>query len=275
LVGWTISGENNSFLTCAANGGTKGFVISAGANNNLFDDIRLAMITGEGFEMNGTGNFYKNSYVAYCGTGFKFVNGALLNVVDNCVSADCTVSGFEFESGSNLCYLINSGGKNTTNVIDNSSGTSRIINFKEESLIASGLSNQQETRMIHDKISTVKEVTLDLSQAAGTYDALTADGDVLIEGYNVYVSTAGATFNYASIQTNDTTSLVLLSSSDGVAGNLTEGAQSFSGTTPIKFAGFRLSDGKKIQYTIDGSTGTGAIKLTVKYKQISSGATLI
>lgn len=272
---WTITGTGNSFKTCSSSNSTNGFVIGELANNNLFDDIRLAMISASGFEINAAGNFIKNSYAAYCGTGFKFVSGATLCVIDNVASADSTVSGFEFESGSNMCYSINCSGKNTTNIIDNSAGTSRIINFREESLITSGISNQQETRLIHDKISTIKEVTLDLSQVAGTYDAITADGDILIEGYNVYVSTAGATFNYVSIQTDDTTPLVLLSSADGAVGNLTEGAQSFSSMVPIKFAGFRLSDGKKIQYTIDGSTGTGAIKLTVKYKQVSSGSELV
>ena len=65
------------------------------------------------------------------------------------------------------------------------------------------------TKLAYQNVS--KERTVNIAQAANTYDITTATGDVMIERFYVYVATAGATMTSVSIQTNDTTPFVLLS----------------------------------------------------------------
>ena len=113
------------------------------------------------------------------------------------------------------------------------------------------------------------EATMDLAQAADTYDLITAAGDVLIKKVIFYVSTVGATFTSVSVQTDDTTSLELLSAVEGAVAELTAGRNLKAITTP-----FRLSDGQKIQFTIVGATGTGEIKVAVIYQAISANASI-
>lgn len=38
---------------------------------------------------------------------------------------------------------------------------------------------------------------------------------------------------------------------------------------------FRIDDGKKLQYTMSGDTGSGEIKLVLKYREISENADII
>lgn len=119
----------------------------------------------------------------------------------------------------------------------------------------------------------VTEVTLDLSQAAATYDAMTAFGDVLIELISFYVSiVGGGLLTSVSVQTDDTTVQQLLTVAEGAVANLV--AQQTLAFAYAKMP-IRLQSGKKIQYTI-ASTGasTGQIKFVVKWMQISSGARL-
>lgn len=121
------------------------------------------------------------------------------------------------------------------------------------------------------RVSLLLEKTINLAQAAASYDILLAAGDILIEDYNMYVSTVGATFTSVSIQTNDTVPFNLLTAGEGTAAAVTAGNQMLSAY--VRRA-FRLSTGKKVQFTLIGATGTGEIKLTVRYRPISVGATL-
>lgn len=125
--------------------------------------------------------------------------------------------------------------------------------------------------------SRIKQFTADLSQAAGTYDLLAASGSgIYIKNANIYVSTAGATFTSVSIQTNQTTPKVILSSTDGAVANLTSQAQienSIDGwgrSHPIY-----LASGQKWQYTIVGTTGTGALLVTVEFLPVTADGDLI
>ena len=109
------------------------------------------------------------------------------------------------------------------------------------------------------------------AQAAGTYDLLTATGDVLVTTQKYYQITAGATFTSLAIQTNDTTAAPLLSAAEGAVANLTAAKNIVSATvsTPIV-----IKSGKKIQMTLVGSTGTGTGTLAIYYTPITAGAFL-
>jgi hypothetical protein len=114
-------------------------------------------------------------------------------------------------------------------------------------------------------------LTANLAQAASTYDLCTASGgDVVIEKILLLVSVAGATFTSVSFQTNDTTVLSILDAL-GVA-SVTLG-KSLT-TTWTQAQPQALRSGKKIQYTIVGSTGTGTIQAYVWYRPLASGAVL-
>lgn len=120
-------------------------------------------------------------------------------------------------------------------------------------------------------VNYTKEWTLDCSQAAATYDITTATGDVFVERYYVYVATAGATLTSVAIQTNDTTAFALMTAVEGGVANLLAG----SNINPAnKDKSFKLTSGKKIQFTIAGATGTGSLRLGVIYRPVTTGATI-
>lgn len=114
-------------------------------------------------------------------------------------------------------------------------------------------------------------VAVNCAQAAGSYDLLTATGDVLVMLQRYYQITAGATFTALSIQTDDTTAAVLLSAAEGAVANLTAAKNITSATTNTPII---LKSGKKIRMTLSGSTGTGTGTLAVFYVPLTSGAFL-
>lgn len=117
-----------------------------------------------------------------------------------------------------------------------------------------------------------KQATLNLAQAAGTYDLVTASGDVFIplKELALYMATAGATFTSVAIQTNQTTPEVVLTAGEGAVASLP--AQKI--VVHANEKGIYLASGQKIQYTIVGSTGTGSMIATIFYRAVSAGATL-
>lgn len=115
-----------------------------------------------------------------------------------------------------------------------------------------------------------KTFTANLAQAAATYDLVTANatGGVVIQDIQIYVATAGATLTSVAIQTNDTTSVPILTALEGALANLTVGknvVKVFTGPT-------YLHTSKKIQYTIVGTTGTGSLLVVVRYQPTVAGA---
>ena len=118
--------------------------------------------------------------------------------------------------------------------------------------------------------SQVQEFTINLAQAAGTYDLCTAAGDVLIEDVQYQVITAGATFTSVAVKNNESTLYTLLTAVEGAVANI------LAGTTlrPAAVQKLRLPSGKKLQYIIVGATGTGVIKAVVTYRPITGGASL-
>lgn len=119
------------------------------------------------------------------------------------------------------------------------------------------------------QLSKTKVFTINLAQAAGTYDLAVANaiGGSVIESVNFYESVAGATFTSVSVQTNDTTPVEMLSAVEGALAGLTVGKN-------IKLFNTQtyLHTSKKLQYTILGLTGSGTMLAIVRYRPSVSGA---
>lgn len=113
-------------------------------------------------------------------------------------------------------------------------------------------------------------LTLNLTQAAATYDAGTVSGGtIMLLDSVMYVTVVGATFTAVSVQTNTTTAVELLSVSEGAVANITVNKNLKVFTTRTM-----IPSGNKIQYTISGSTGTGTILLQVRYQPMANGAVI-
>lgn len=123
--------------------------------------------------------------------------------------------------------------------------------------------------ILDTSIEKTKPFTANLAQAAGTYDLATVNntGGIVIVGVDIYVLTAGATLTSVSIQTDDTTPEIILSALEGALANLTVGknvVKAFSKSIYLHVA-------KKIQYTIVGATGSGSLRVVVRYRPIVNG----
>jgi len=129
--------------------------------------------------------------------------------------------------------------------------------------------------VIDTSLPQVKQATVDLTKAAGTYDLVTAtNGGVYIDLYKLamYVSVVGATLTSVSIQTNQAHATTILSSTEGAVANLTVG-KNLVRAIPV-IGSLYLASGEKLQYTIAGSTGTGAIIVTIPYMPAVASARL-
>jgi hypothetical protein len=125
-------------------------------------------------------------------------------------------------------------------------------------------------------VRQVKPTTIDLAQAANTYDLYTCSTQpVVIEGLTIQMPAAvnlsdDATITSISIQTNDTTAQTFIPAATAVKASMTAGAQfSWTGFT-------RLAVGKKIQLTIAGGAADAASVCLVEvlYHATVAGGTL-
>lgn len=107
--------------------------------------------------------------------------------------------------------------------------------------------------------------SLNLNQAAATYDIATASGEVIIVGVALRVGTAAGGLTSVSIQTNDTTPFEIMSAATGAIGNLT--AQRTIITDWLQANPWILSTGKKLQYTIVGAGNAGTIACSILFRQ--------
>jgi hypothetical protein len=118
-----------------------------------------------------------------------------------------------------------------------------------------------------------KQFTINCAQAAATYDLATVSGgDILIHDVGVFCTTAGATFTSLAIATNTTTATPIMSAAEGAVANLTALKNIVHVFPPTNTGPVLLPDTKKIQYTLVGSTGTGSVKVTVRYQSVVPGA---
>lgn len=117
-----------------------------------------------------------------------------------------------------------------------------------------------------------KEFAANIAQVAGTYDICTASGGgIYIENVVVYVTTAAATLTSVSIQTNQTNPTTVMSSVEGAVANLISQKNIVLALArPIY-----LADGQKLQFTITGATGTGALLVVTKYYPTNSSSDLV
>lgn len=125
-------------------------------------------------------------------------------------------------------------------------------------------------------VQQIKSFTIDLSKAAGTYDLCTANlNDCLVQLDSVafYCTVAGATFTSVSVQSNQTTPAVLLSSTEGAVANLTAGKNISRNIGTAGYPALILRSGDKIQYTLIGATGTGTLIMDIVFYGVN-GANL-
>lgn len=116
-------------------------------------------------------------------------------------------------------------------------------------------------------IPRVKSGAFNVAQNAGTYDLLTASGDVYIEILAAYVKVAGAGFTSCSIATNHTVPKNIVAST--LVASVTLDLSMSLVTT-----GFLLPSGKKIQGTIVGTGSAGEIDVIVRWAPVTTGAVL-
>ena len=120
-----------------------------------------------------------------------------------------------------------------------------------------------------------KEVVISLIHVVGTYDVLTAVGDVMILGQETFVKVAGVGFVSIELLTNQTTTVQIMTAAEGAVANITID-KNLLGLTMPNNQRFQLRNGQKIQLKINGTNGTaGELRLVVEYRTISGGATLV
>jgi hypothetical protein len=121
----------------------------------------------------------------------------------------------------------------------------------------------------------IAATTIDLNQAAGTYDLFTGTTqDVVVEKLVIRMpnAAAGGALTSISIQTDDATPQVFISPDQGAVGNLTAENQ-------LAYTGVILIDagtGAKIRLTIAGGATGGAYVCDVvaEYRAVISGGSL-
>lgn len=119
----------------------------------------------------------------------------------------------------------------------------------------------------------IATTTEDLNQAAGTYDLLTGTTQpVILKALTIKMPTgaAGGSLTSISIQTDDATPGMIISSTLGAVANLTSEAD-------IGWSGeMRIDVGTKIQLTIAGGAhGSEYLtKITATYQAVTAGGTL-
>ncbi len=115
--------------------------------------------------------------------------------------------------------------------------------------------------------------TESLNQAAGDYDLFTGTSQaVVLEGLSVKMPTgaAGGAITSISVQTDDATPAVIISSALGAVANLTSEAE-------LSWTGFVLINvGTKIKLTIAGGAHGSDYTATIvaKYRAVADGGTL-
>ena len=120
-----------------------------------------------------------------------------------------------------------------------------------------------------------KEVVISLIHVVGTYDVLTAVGDVMILGQETFVKVAGVGFVSIELLTNQTTTVQIMTAAEGAVANITID-KNLLGLTMPNNQRFQLRAGEKIRLKVNGTDGTaGELRMVVEYRPITGGATLV
>lgn len=125
--------------------------------------------------------------------------------------------------------------------------------------------------MTDSQMLQLAQFTLSLGQASGTYDICTASGDLLIDMANVYVATGALLVTSVAIRTNQSTPTDMMSAVEGALANLLSQRNMVlaSATRPIY-----LASGQKLVMVLVGLTGSGSLKLNLRYYPVTAGARL-
>jgi len=258
-IGLQVTGNFNDIKDCLAFGCSVGFDIG-GAENHT-DNCRSIQHTTTGFDVTGSYGLHRRLVAAGAGAVrgiYLSANTADRNHFHDCHTMGNTTAGWEVVAGADnnlfsMCSTATDDGAKVDNGTNNTWD-----DFSEGSQISPGQSRDQDLKDIYDQVSTTSPgklqlaaTTIDLQQAAGSYDLFTGTTqDVVIEKLvvrlpNVDVSD-DANITSISVQTDDTTPQVFISSTTGAKANLTAEAQlSWTGAVLIKV-------GTKIQLTIAG-----------------------
>lgn len=106
--------------------------------------------------------------------------------------------------------------------------------------------------------SKFKYFTANLAQVAATYDLCTATGTTSISRVWIFVTTAATGLTSITMQSNNTTSDVVLASTLLAVITINKNL------TPVTVP-FALLTGNKIQYTIVGTGSAGSVTVGVEY----------
>lgn len=119
----------------------------------------------------------------------------------------------------------------------------------------------------------VAQASMNLAQAANSYDLLTCSGSaVVITNAVVFCTVVGATWTSVTVQTDDTVPFVLMDATQGARANFV--ANSNVALTWPQVTRIYLRSGQKLRMTIAGSTGTGTALLTVVYFPLTQAGLL-
>lgn len=113
----------------------------------------------------------------------------------------------------------------------------------------------------------IKAGIFNLAQNAGTYDLLTASGDVYVEVLAAYAKVAAVGLTSASIATDHTVPKSVVASALAAAITLDL-------SMTVVTNSFVLQSGKKIKGTIVGNGSGGEIDVVVRWQPVTAGATL-
>lgn len=122
-----------------------------------------------------------------------------------------------------------------------------------------------------DLLKSTAHVTLliaDLIKTAATYDLAVADGDVLIESIAIYSKEAAAELSYVAIHTDNAVPFEVMTAAEGTVDSLTDDTNIITANNNVPFL---LTNGKKLQYTIDSAGGAGKLHLAIKWRMIGNG----
>lgn len=117
------------------------------------------------------------------------------------------------------------------------------------------------------QVPQVRQGSFNLNAAAGTYNLLTATGDVYVEIQTCYVKTAAAGLTSVTVQTDHTVPKSIVAS-------IVQAVITLDLTMTVVTSSFVLPSGKKITGTIVGTGSGGEILVVVRYVPLTSGATL-
>lgn len=113
----------------------------------------------------------------------------------------------------------------------------------------------------------IKVGIFNTSQNAGTYNLLTATGDVYVEVAATYVKTAGSGFTTAAVSTDH-------SIPKSIVGATAAASVTLDLAMTLVTTNFMLPSGKHIQGIIVGTGSGGEIDIIARWAPMTAGATL-